>query len=176
MAQTGVPFGEIAAVRDWMGLNETVRKPQHEHPKRPVTGLSCTRSEVSGRRLWGLFAQRYGTPTRFFRDHFVANWCPLAFMEESGRNFTPDHLPKTLQEEIRKACDHHLAQVVAILQPKWLVGVGHFATKAGERIVDPKTCRLATIPHPSPANPAANKDWAGAAVKALLEQGVWKTA
>ncbi len=174
MSQTGVPFGEIAAVRDWMGLDAPIRKPEKEHPKRPITGLACTRSEVSGRRLWGLFAQRFGTPARFFKDHFVENWCPLAFMEASGKNYTPDHFSKALQEEIRVACDHHLNQVVSILQPKWLVGVGRFAAEACERIADQHKCKVATIPHPSPANPAANKDWAGAATVALLEQGVWK--
>jgi single-strand selective monofunctional uracil DNA glycosylase len=173
MAQTGVPFGEVAAVRDWLKLDATVHKPAKEHPKRPITGLKCTRSEVSGRRLWGLFAQRFGTPDKFFRDHFVVNWCPLAFMEESGRNFTPDHLPKEVQKFIQIACDQHLIEVMTILQPTWLVGVGRFAAEAGERIQAFVPFKLATIPHPSPANPAANKDWAGAATKAMIEQGVW---
>ena len=92
MAQTGVPFGEIPAVRDWMRLHGTVGKPPEEHPKRPVTGLACTRSEVSGARLWGAVADRFGRPEAFFRDHFVANYCPLVFMEASGRNRTPDKL------------------------------------------------------------------------------------
>ena len=51
MAQTGIPFGEIPAVRDWMGIEVKVDKPDDEHPKRPVEGFACTRSEVSGRRL-----------------------------------------------------------------------------------------------------------------------------
>src|SRR4051812_29858374 len=54
MAQTGVPFGEIKAVRDWMGLRVEVRRPALEHPKRPVLGFDCPRCEVSGQRLWGL--------------------------------------------------------------------------------------------------------------------------
>ena len=33
MAQTGVPFGEIPAVRDWMGISGLVGKPDPEHPK-----------------------------------------------------------------------------------------------------------------------------------------------
>ncbi len=173
MAQTGVPFGEVAAVRDWLKLDAMVRKPANEHPKRPITGLKCTRSEVSGRRLWGLFAQRYRTPENFFRDHFVVNWCPLAFMEESGRNFTPDHLPKDAQKIIQTACDQHLIEVMKVVQATWLVGVGRFAAEAGERIQAVVPFKLATIPHPSPANPAANKDWAGAATKAMIEQGVW---
>ena len=40
MAQTGVPFGEIPAVRDWMGLKGNVEKPKPEHPKRLVEGLA----------------------------------------------------------------------------------------------------------------------------------------
>lgn len=173
MAQTGVPFGEVAAVRDWMGLSGKVGRPPVEHPKRPVTGLACPRSEVSGRRLWGLFAQRFTTATTFFTDHFVANWCPLAFMEEGGKNRTPDQLAKAEAAAVERVCDDHLRAVVAALDPIWVVGVGRFAHQAAERAITEKTVRFATIPHPSPANPAANKDWAGAATRALVEQGVW---
>src|SRR5688572_5881497 len=59
MAQTGVPFGEVAAVRDWMGINTAIGQPKQIHRKRPVEGFACVRSEVSGRRLWGLFADRF---------------------------------------------------------------------------------------------------------------------
>src|SRR5262245_50106649 len=62
MAQTGVPFGEISSVRDWLRIAGPVKKPIREHPRRPVAGFDCPRSEVSGKRLWGLFAQRFGTP------------------------------------------------------------------------------------------------------------------
>lgn len=174
MAQTGVPFGEIPAVRDWMQLTGAVGKPPQEHPKRPVTGLACTRSEVSGRRLWGLLAKRFVTPKAFFADHFVANWCPLAFMEASGKNRTPDQLEKSEIAEVTKACDEHLRAVVRALKPTWVVGVGRFAHQGAERAITDGSVRFATIPHPSPANPAANKDWAGAATRALIEQGVWE--
>ncbi|MEY2548001.1 MAG: single-strand selective monofunctional uracil glycosylase [Verrucomicrobiota bacterium] len=73
MAQTGVPFGQVAAVRDWLGITAPIERPPREHPKRFVTGFDCERSEVSGQRLWGLFAKRFGVPEKFFRDHFVAN-------------------------------------------------------------------------------------------------------
>jgi len=53
MAQTGVPFGEVAAVRDWMGIDAPIGRPSPEHPKRPIEGLACKRTEVSGARLWG---------------------------------------------------------------------------------------------------------------------------
>src|SRR5882724_7453571 len=79
MAQTGIPFGEIAAVRDWLGIQATIERPRDEHPKRPVMGFNCTRSEISGRRLWGLFARRFGSAEKFFEKHLVVNYCPLAF-------------------------------------------------------------------------------------------------
>ena len=55
MAQTGVPFGEVSAVRLWMGISACIGQPPAMHPKRPVQGFICPRSELSGRRLWGLF-------------------------------------------------------------------------------------------------------------------------
>jgi single-strand selective monofunctional uracil DNA glycosylase len=174
MAQTGVPFGEIAAVRDWLQMTGAVDQPPNPHPKRPITGLACKRAEVSGRRLWGLFKDRFGTPDKFFTDHYVVNWCPLAFMEASGKNFTPDHLPKTVYAEIMHACDSHLAAHVREQKPQVIVGVGKFAATAAERVLgDNTSVRVATIPHPSPANPAANKDWAGATIAALKQQKVW---
>ena len=176
MAQTGVPFGEVAAVRDWLGLSGTVKRPPREHPKRPIEGLACKRSEVSGRRLWGLFAARFGTPQRFFAGHAVFNYCPLVFMEESGRNHTPDQLPAGEGTALQAACDSHLRSVATILDPAWVVGVGRFAAQRAEAALAGLGLTFACVPHPSPANPAANKDWAGAATRALVEQGVWKEA
>ncbi|MFN7141849.1 MAG: hypothetical protein ACK4UN_21220, partial [Limisphaerales bacterium] len=114
MVQTGIPFGEVAAVRDWLGIHARIGKPRKEHPKRLVTGFSCKRSEVSGLRLWKLFAERYGTPEKFFADHFVVNYCPLAFCEESGCNRTPDKLPSSETEKLFRACDRHLRRVVVM--------------------------------------------------------------
>jgi len=41
-----VPFGEVSAVRNWLYISGVVNKPNPEHPKRPVCGFDCTRSEV----------------------------------------------------------------------------------------------------------------------------------
>src|ERR1035437_1797275 len=131
MVQTGVPFGEIAAVRDWLGIRTRIEKPRSEHPKRPVLGFDCPRSEVSGRRLWRLFAERFGSPARFFAGHFVANYCPLAFCEASGRNQTPDKLLRAERDRLFAICDEHLRRVLEILQPEWLVGIGGFAAVGG---------------------------------------------
>ena len=43
MAQIGVPFGEIASARDWLGLEGPVGQPRETNPKRPVEGFACTR-------------------------------------------------------------------------------------------------------------------------------------
>src|SRR5204862_4949791 len=33
MAQTGVPFGQVAAVRDWLGIETKIDHPPNEHPQ-----------------------------------------------------------------------------------------------------------------------------------------------
>ena len=175
MVQTGVPFGEIAAVRDWLNISAPIEKPAVEHPKRPVLGFDCPRSEVSGRRLWKLFAERFGSPEKFFAEHFVANYCPLAFLSASGSNVTPDKLAQSERARLAAVCDEHLRRVLEILQPEWLVGIGAFARKQGELAVAGGNLRVGQILHPSPASPKANRhDWAQTATRELVALGVWK--
>jgi single-strand selective monofunctional uracil DNA glycosylase len=174
MVQTGVPFGEVNAVRDWMKLRALIGKPNPEHPKRPVLGLDCPRCEISGQRLWGLFAKRFGEAPNFFAEHFVVNYCPLAFMEESGLNRTPDKLPKAEVEALFAACDRHLTRVVQVLKPEWVIGVGGFAMKRAEQALGSGGAKIGAVPHPSPANPAANRNWADMATAALRKLGIWK--
>ena len=172
MAQTGIPFGEVAMVRDWMGIETKIDQPPLEHPKRPIEGFACGRSEVSGRRLWGLFSERYPDADDFFAEHFVLNYCPLVFMEESGKNRTPDKLPRSESDAIFAACDAHLARVLELLKPEFAIGVGAFA-EARLKGVAPEGMTVGKILHPSPASPAANRGWAEAATKQLVEQGIW---
>jgi len=188
MAQTGVPFGEVAAVRDWMKIDEPIDRTRltdggavpGEHPKRPITGTACERSEVSGRRLWGLFAQRFGSAGAFFAEHFVVNYCPLCFMGETGRNITPDKLPAAEREPVEAACDQHLAAVLNALKPERVVGIGKFAERRAQRVIEeyeadlPKLPGVCSLLHPSPASPAANRGWAEQASRQLVEQGVWQ--
>ena len=174
MAQTGVPFGEIKAVRDWLGISAVVRQPRDLHAKRPIHGFDCPRTEISGQRLWKLFADRFGTAEKFFASHFVLNYCPLAFMEESGCNRTPNKLPSSEREPLFAACDAHLREVVAALQPEWLIGVGDFAFKRAAEVFRKAPPKTARILHPSPASPAANANWAALATDELQKLGVWK--
>ena len=174
MAQTGVPFGEIAAVRDWMGIRAPVAQPDNEHPKRRIVGFDCKQSEVSGRRLYGLFATRFSSADAFFKDHFVANYCPLVFMESSGKNYTPDKLAVREMERVNTACDLHLQRVIEALEPEWLIGVGGYAEERAKVIAEKfPRLKIGRILHPSPASPAANRDWAGEATKQLVKLGVW---
>jgi single-strand selective monofunctional uracil DNA glycosylase len=173
MAQTGVPFGEVAAVRDWLGICTAIPQPKSAHPKRPVEGFECARSEVSGRRLWSLFAEKFGTPERFFAEHFVVNFCPLAFTDEGGRNLTPDKLHAAETETLFHACDEHLRQVVAATGARWVIGVGDFAEKRAREALRGSQVQVGRILHPSPASPAANKDWAGTATRQMKDLRIW---
>jgi single-strand selective monofunctional uracil DNA glycosylase len=175
MAQTGVPFGEVAAVRDWMGIQAPVGKPEPEHPKRLIEGFECKRSEVSGRRLWGLFAERYENAGDFFKDHFVLNYCPLVWMSASGANLTPDKLPAAEMAPVEQACQQHLQEVISLLKPSFLIGVGGFAEERLRRAAGAcgSPARIGRILHPSPASPAANRGWAEAAGRQLTDLGVW---
>jgi len=173
MAQTGVPFGEVNFVRDWLGLNATIEKPRREHPKRPIDGLACSRSEVSGARLWGWADERYRTPQRFFDRFFIANYCPLSFMEAGGRNITPDKLPIDERKALFRTCDEMLKWLVDEIQPTWLIGVGGFAEKRLTEIFGADSqFKIGRILHPSPASPAANRDWAGTVDHQLAELGI----
>ena len=179
MAQTGVPFGQIAAVRDWLGIDAKIKQPKESHPKRPIEGLACERSEVSGQRLWGLFRERFQTPEAFFEEHFVANYCPLVFMQESGKNHTPDKLPAAERQPLDAACDAHLRSLLAATQPEWAVGVGAYAEKCLQRVVGESNIgdseiKVARILHPSPASPLANRGWPEAATAKLIEEGIWE--
>ncbi len=172
MAQTGVPFGEVELVRDWIGIEAPVTRPRREHPKRPVEGFGCRRSEVSGRRLWGWARDRFETPERFFARFFVVNYCPLVFMEESGRNRTPDKLTSDERDALYRVCDRALRETVAMLAPRFVIGVGRFAEARARAVLSDFDGAIASIPHPSPASPAANRGWAPLAEAALREIGV----
>ena len=174
MAQSGVPFGEIAFVRDWIGVCEPVNPPENEHPKRRIEGFHCQRSEVSGRRLWGAFKEYFGTAEVFFKDHFVANYCPLVFMEASGRNRTPDKLPVDEVAPLYRLCDQHLRSVVAALEPEWLIGVGAFAEARARQALSSRSLKFGRILHPSPASPAANRGWARQAIQQMQSLGLWQ--
>jgi single-strand selective monofunctional uracil DNA glycosylase len=172
MAQTGVPFGDVVTVRDWLLLEGEVSRPAREHPKRPVLGLACPRVEVSGTRLWGWARERFGTPAGFFVRFFVANYCPLSFLEDSGRNRTPDRLHVEERQALFALCDEALRSSVEVLRPTWVIGVGRFARLRAEEALQGLPVGVGEILHPSPASPAANRGWHAQATDQLRTLGI----
>ena len=172
MAQTGVPFGDVGMVRDWLGIEGKVRRPESEHPRRPVLGFACARREVSGSRLWGWAQQRFETPERFFERFFVVNYCPLAFLEESGKNRTPDRLPPEERDALLAVCDAALRDLVALLEPEQIIGVGGFAERRAKEALLGAGVAITGILHPSPASPLANQNWAASIEAQLRAAGI----
>ena len=172
MAQTGIPFGDAGCVRGWLGIGGAVLQPAVEHPKRPVRGLDCPRGEVSGQRVWGWAEARFGDPDTFFRRFFVANYCPLSFMESSGRNRTPDKLPRGERDPLFHACDRALRSTIEFLAPQVVIGIGRFAEGRARAALAGLDVRIAQAPHPSPASPLANRGWAPLMDAALEAAGV----
>jgi single-strand selective monofunctional uracil DNA glycosylase len=172
MAQTGVPFGEIKAVQQWMGIEARVDSPPDEHPKRPVMGFACSRSEVSGRRLWGWVQKKFKTPERFFTRFFVANYCPLQFIEASGRNRTPNQLRAAERKPLLAICDQALRQTVEWLKPEYVIGVGQFTADRARIALTDLNVVVGSITHPSPANPKANRGWEKIISRELSKIGI----
>ncbi len=174
MGQTGVPFGEVAAVRDYMCLEGLVTSPRHVHPKRPVLGLGCPRSEISGQRLWGAFSKRWPNAEDFFARAFVLNYCPLLFLGPSAVNITPDKTGKVERKKMEAICDKSLAETITIQKPKHIVGIGNYATKRAKAVVEALKLdhEVINMPHPSPASPAANANWETSARTVLTKAGL----
>lgn len=172
MAQTGVPFGDVSMVRDFLGIQAAVQRPAHEHPSRGISGFECHRSEVSGTRLWGWARDRFGSAEAFFERFFVVNYCPLAFLEASGKNRTPDKLPGSERVPLMAACDRALSRVVEALESRHVIGVGAFAENCARRALSSQAVKTGCILHPSPANPRANTGWAAIIETQLADQGI----
>lgn len=114
-------------VKDWLGVKGEVGKPAVEHPSRPIQGLACTKSEVSGSRFWTLFKELCGTPEAFFKNCYVHNYCPFCFMDKSGKNITPPSLKGATKGQLQEICDKALLDVMQLLEVEWVVGVGKYA-------------------------------------------------
>ena len=160
MAQTGVPFGDVVMVREWMGIEAPLAPPLPEqHAKYPIMGFDCHRREGSGSRLWGWAHDRLGRAEDFFARFFVWNYCPLLFLKD-GRNLTPEKLRREEAAPLVAACNKALRDLVGALEPAALVGVGRYAQRRAGEVVG-EAVPVGYLPHPSPASPAANRGWRG---------------
>ncbi|XP_071451729.1 single-strand selective monofunctional uracil DNA glycosylase-like isoform X1 [Hetaerina americana] len=176
MAQTGIPFGEVSMVRDWFELNAVVGRPLREHPQRLVRGLSCHRSETSGRRFWGLLRRICSTPECALANAVVYNHCPLLLLSESGRNITPAELKKEQLDLIRKPCDAALVNVLRLLHVGVIVAIGKYAETRAKFVLrenpDLKEhIMIFYLPHPSPRN-FGIKDWEGSSIELFQNLGI----
>ncbi|XP_046397768.1 single-strand selective monofunctional uracil DNA glycosylase, partial [Ischnura elegans] len=176
MAQTGIPFGEVSVVRDWFELNAEVGRPAREHPQRQIQGLSCNRSETSGRRFWGLLRRICSTPERALANAAIYNHCPLLLLSESGRNITPAELKKEQLDLIRKPCDAALVSVLRLLQVGVIVAVGKYAETRAKFVLreNPDLKEHIVVfylAHPSPRN-FGIKDWEGSSLELLQYLGI----
>lgn len=172
MAQNGIPFGAASYVRDWLGIDAPIDAPAEQHSKRPVLGHACEREEVSGARVWGWARDVFGTPERFFARFFIGNYIPLLFLEESGRNLTPDKLKAADRAALMPPCDLALRRLVEALEVRRVIGVGVFVEKQAKRALDGLDLKIGRILHPSPASPLANRGWAEQAMAQLRAQGI----
>lgn len=171
MAQTGVPFGDVGSVRDWLRIVAPVGRPAVENPRRPVLGFGIGRSEISGKRLWGWAKERFTTPEAFFRRFFVVNWCPLLFLDEGARNLTPDKLAPDERRALYPLCDAALRRKVEVLRPSYVVGIGVFAEARAKIALEGLSVPIGRVLHPSPASPAAHQ-WAATAERELAALGI----
>ncbi len=172
MAQTGVPFGEVTIVKEWLRIKAHVGAPLKMHPKRPVQGFLCSRSEVSGRRLWGWARKTFGSPETFFSRFFVINYCPLMFIEESGRNRTPNNLRMKERKPLLTSCDRALLRTIEWIKPRYVLGIGLFAEERAHKALNGIDVIIGRITHPSPANPKANRGWNILVEKEMTDIGI----
>ena len=164
MAQCGVPFGATAMVRDLLEIDHPVDQPKNAHPKRPIIGVSLSRQEASGTRLWSLLNQHYGTAEQIHEQVFVVNHCPLLLLDEKARNITPDKISGDAVTKLMDVCDQHLRDVVDALAVTRIIGVGKHAEKRAKLALKGRDeISISSCWHPSPASPLANrndgKDW-----------------
>lgn len=169
MVQTGIPFGARRTVQEVLGITGRVSPPARQHPRRPIQGFSETREEVSGKRLWGMVSETWGSAARFAETNALVNYCPLAFLNERGANIPLPGLAAADRRAVEEACDASLGQTLRILSPEICVAIGKVAETALRRVGAPN---VVLLPHPSPASPQANRDWSGMARRALSEAGL----
>ena len=165
MGQMGIPFAATSMVRDVLRISSIpVDQPRRIHPKRPVEGLEWKREEVSGTRLWGLLAEKYGDGSQILSKVFLVNHCPLMLLHgERGTNVTPDKIRGDTMRSLLMRCDEHLREVIGILKARRVIGVGAFATKRARKALLGENVVIDSCWHPSPASPLANRnggaDW-----------------
>ena len=114
----------------------------------------------------------FDRPEKFFSRFFVANYCPLMFMDADGRNRTPNNIRAPERRRLLSICDRALRETVLYLKPRHVVGIGAFTASRAEVALADLDLMVGRITHPSPANPKANRGWIGIIEQELEDMGV----
>ncbi|XP_059470377.1 single-strand selective monofunctional uracil DNA glycosylase [Neocloeon triangulifer] len=180
MGQTGIPFGDVDTVKNYLGLAEfgfLIRQPTQQHPSKIVTGLDCHRKEPSGTKLWGLVKKltNYCPAEIALANIIVHNFCPLIFLKESGCNLTPEELKASnKKEELFNLCSTALYHSLRVLQCSQILCIGKFAEKRADLMVKKFSLNalVYSIPHPSPRNVSGRVNWEENAMASLSASGL----
>ena len=199
MVQTGLPFGDVVNAAAMLGYRTGDQVPAPDlagvelHPSRPVIGLSATRREASGERLWGGLAAIFGGLEQTLAACFAANYCPLAYFADDaqGTNVTPEDFgKKTIKgepnprhdpgyaAELDKVCLPYLVRVARAMRVEVILAVGRYAEAKANIIAAlqpddsrPARPKVVYLTHPSPLATRSAGEWATMARHALENAG-----
>lgn len=163
---------EVSGRRFWSGLAPLWVKPGDDKIQPRPPGQFFGDAGMTAEQVAALQFDRQ--LVRMLGEVFVMNLCPLAFFDiaASAANVTPDKLPQPWRDRLvgdGSPCARYLVEIVALLRPAAVVVMGAWVERTVARWTD---TRIVPLPHPSPANPAANKGWAPLAQAALRDAGV----
>lgn len=131
---------------------------------------------MSGERFWSLFEDLCDEPETFAKNCVVYNYCPLAFLGESGKNVTPVDMKKDIRTKLNDLCDKALMDMIELLETSVIIGIGRFAETRANAVLKENGRQngisVHFMTHPSPASPMANQGWSGLAKKQLEAIGV----
>ena len=162
MAQTGVPFGDVAMVRDFVGITGRVGK----------AAARASAAAGDGLRLPPLGGERHavlGLGARPFRD--ARSGSSTAPSSRTGarscswrsraRNRPPDKLRAGERAQLFAACDDALVADRGGARGRRSSSASAASPSSARETALGGDVEIGRILHPSPASPAANANWAG---------------
>ena len=131
MAQTGVPFGDVGLVRDWLGNHGARRKAGARASDAAGARLRAVRarSAASGCGASRATVRRAGA---LLRTVLRRQLLPARFPGVGAKNRTPDKLPKRKRGAVRRRATTHFPPRGSAA-PEHVIGVGGFAEARARR-------------------------------------------